>query len=249
MSVDHATEHGDLQRRLSAFTQAVLVIVIAYLSAVVIAVFGTDALVATGAVAPEGTSARVAGSVLQFVGFGVGIVGYLSLRDELDLVHLRAPSMRDVVYIAAGVVAILLTAAVVGQVISRFGVSVAQNQVVTTGLQNPEFFLYMIPVSLLFVGPFEELVFRGAVQGLLRRAYRPWTAIGLASGLFGLVHWIALTGSGSRVPYVVIAAGLGLILGYVYERTDNLLVPASVHGVYNSVLFGVQYAVATGLVG
>ena len=67
--------------------------------------------------------------------------------------------------------------------------------------------------------------------------------------LFGLVHWIALVGSsGSRLPYVTVAALLGLVLGILYERSGNLTVAAVAHGLYNTVLFGAQYAEATGLV-
>jgi hypothetical protein len=106
----------------------------------------------------------------------------------------------------------------------------------------------MIPVAILLVGPFEELVFRGGVQGILRRTWGPGVAIVVASVLFGLVHWIALTGAGgSRVPYVTVAATLGLVLGYLYERSRNLVVPAVVHGLYNTVLFGAQYLSATGM--
>jgi hypothetical protein len=32
----------------------------------------------------------------------------------------------------------------------------------------------------------------------------------------------------------------------IYELSDNVAVPAVVHGVYNATLFGVQYAAATG---
>jgi hypothetical protein len=189
----------------------------------------------------------VAVSALQFLGFGVGVAGYLAASGDWALLRVRVPTLRDVAWTVGGVVAILVAAAGVGQVLSALGVQVAQNQVIVAGQQNPEWFLYMIPVSLLFVGPFEELVFRGGVQGLLRRAWGPTAAIAIAAGLFGVVHWIALTGAGSRLSYVAVAATLGLILGALYERTDNLAVPAVVHGSYNSVLFAVQYASATGL--
>jgi hypothetical protein len=235
------------REHVTTLARAVLVVVVAFLSALVVASLGASALTRLGLVAGDGLAARVALSVFQFVGFGVGVAGYLHVSDDWDLLRLRVLTLRDLLWIAGGVVAILAAAAGVSQVLAELGVQVAQNQVIVTGQRNPEWYLYMIPVSLLFVGPFEELVFRGGVQGLLRRAWGPAAAVVMASALFGLVHWIALTGSGSRLSYVAVAATLGLILGAVYERTDNLLVPALVHGVYNSVLFSVQYASATGL--
>ena len=39
---------------------------------------------------------------------------------------------------------------------------------------------------------------------------------------------------------------LSLILGILYEYTDNLVVPILVHGAYDAVLFSLQYLMATG---
>lgn len=243
--------HADVtwEFRLQALAQAVLVVFVAFLCAFAIAGVGAAALAALDVFEPDGIGLRVALTALQFVGFAVGVGGYLALTDNRDLVGVRPPSLRELGWVGGGIVGIVLAAAAVGQLLSILGVEVAQNQVVETGRSNPRFFLYMIPVSLLLVGPFEELVFRGAVQGLLRRAWTSWGAILVASAMFGIVHYVALTGSGSRLSYIVVAATLGIILGYLYERTDNLLVPAAVHGVYNSLLFVVQYASATGIVG
>jgi hypothetical protein len=243
-----AAGNVDWVGRVGSLGRALVVVLVVFLTAAVVASLGLDAALAAGLVAPESLGALVVVHVLQFVGFGIGVAGYLAVSDDWDLLAVRVPSLRDLGWVAGGVVGILLAAALVGQVLSVFEVDVAQNQVIATGQQNPEYFLYMIPVSLLLVGPFEELVFRGGVQGLLRRTWGGWPAVVIASGLFGLVHWIALVGGGGgRVAYVVVAATLGLILGGLYERTRNLLVPALVHGIYNSVLFGFQYAAAVGL--
>jgi hypothetical protein len=243
-----AARDVDWAGRVGSLGRAVVVVLVVFLTAAVVARLGLDAALAAGLVARESLGALVVVNVLQFLGFGLGVAGYLAASDDWGLLALRVPSLRDLGWVLGGVAGILLAAALVGQVLSAFDVDVAQNQVIATGQQNPEYFLYMIPVSLLLVGPFEELVFRGGVQGLLRRTWGGWPAVVIASGLFGLVHWIALVGGGGgRVAYVAVAATLGLILGSLYERTRNLVVPALVHGIYNSVLFGVQYATAVGL--
>ncbi|MFB6156299.1 MAG: lysostaphin resistance A-like protein [Haloferacaceae archaeon] len=230
--------------------QSIIVVLVAFLGAVVLAALGASLLGALG-VARESMAGRVGLTVLQFAGFGVGLAGVLHVGDDWAVVtdHVRVPTLRDAGYAVAGLVAVLGAAAAVGQLLSALGIDVAQNQVIAIGRENPRFFLYMIPVSLLLVGPMEELLFRGTVQGLLRRAWGPAAAVVVASALFGLVHWVALTGAGSRVSYVAVAAALGLVLGAVYELTDNVVVPAAVHGVYNAVLFAVQYAVVTGVAG
>lgn len=230
--------------------QAVVVVFVAFVAALALASLGAG-LFRTVGLERDGLGMRIGLTVVQFLGFGVGLVAYLQVTENWDLLrnHLRVPSLRDVGYAVVGLVALLGAAAAVGQILSALGIEVAQNQVIALGRENPTFFLYMIPVSLLLVGPMEELLFRGTVQGLLRRAWGPALAVVVASALFGVVHWVALLGTGSKVGYVAIAAALGLILGAVYELSDNVAVPAAVHGAYNAVLFGVQYAMVTGLLG
>jgi membrane protease YdiL (CAAX protease family) len=131
----------------------------------------------------------------------------------------------------------------IGIVITAIGADQAQNTVVTMGQQNPELFLLMIPITILFVGPGEELVFRGVVQGLFRRRYGAVPAIVIASILFGVAHYTALAGGG-KLTYIIVTILLGLILGGLYERTNNILVPIVVHGIYNAILFGSQWIIA-----
>jgi membrane protease YdiL (CAAX protease family) len=101
----------------------------------------------------------------------------------------------------------------------------------------------------LLVGPIEELLFRGVVQGVLRRSFGVRVGIVVASGLFGLVHWVAVSGGPTeKFAYVAIAGTLGIVLGVLYERTETILAPGLAHGVYNSVLFVIQYVGATGAV-
>ncbi|WP_251341639.1 CPBP family intramembrane glutamic endopeptidase [Haloplanus halophilus] len=246
---DAAARRASAVERAWGLLRSLLLIVAAFLTATAVVGLGANALVAAGLVAQGTLEYRVVGAVLQFVGFGVAVGGYLAITGERDLLQIRSPTLRHLGLIVVGVVVLVGAQLLIARLLAALSVEVAQNQVVVTGQQDPRYFLYMIPVAILLVGPFEELVFRGGVQGILRRTWGPSVAIALSSVLFGLVHWIALTGGGgSRVPYVTVAATLGLVLGYLYERTRNLVVPAVVHGLYNTVLFGAQYLVATGAV-
>ncbi len=245
-SASNTARHADLQARLGSLARAVLVIFVAFLCAFAVVGLLASPLASALGWGTDSTLYGVVTSVLQFVGFGIGVAGYLAITDQWDIVRAHVPSLRDIGYIVAGVVFILVAARLMSMLLTAFSVDVAENQVVETGRRNPVYFLYMIPVTILFVGPFEELVFRGAVQGTLRRAFRPMVAVVIASTLFGLVHLVALVGGGSQLSYVAVAAVLGLVLGYVYEKTANLVVPAVIHGLYNAVLFGLQYAATTG---
>lgn len=77
------------------------------------------------------------------------------------------------------------------------------------------------------VGPAaEELFFRGLLHGWLRRRIRPSYSIGVSALLFAALH-------NDPVSFVPIL-GLGLVFGWVYERTGSLAAPVAVHVFHNA---------------
>lgn len=201
---------------------------------------------------PAGLYAAV--NAISFVGFILAGVAYLQVRDDQSLVYLRRPRLSDLGWAVVGVVGILLGSLVMGVVVqvlsslaeTLFGVAVetGQNSIITQGRENPVLFLYMIPVALFFVGPAEELVFRGVVQGLFRRSFGVVPGVVFASLLFGFGHYLAIS-SGSAWTYILTASALGLVLGAVYEYTESIVVPSLAHGCWNAGLFVLNYYVAT----
>lgn len=183
---------------------------------------------------------------LQGIAFGGTALAYLRLRGRgLSLLRARVPTLRDWGWIVGGFCLLLGLLVVVGRLFSALGIQSAQNQVVELGAANPVIFLLMIPLSFLLVGPGEELLFRGLVQGTLAEALHPAWAVVLASAIFAVVHYTSLAGSG-KFAYLGVVFALALVLGASYELTDNLVVPALIHGAYNAAQFAVQYLAATG---
>ncbi len=73
----------------------------------------------------------------------------------------------------------------------------------------------------------EELLFRGLLYRLARRAWGPWPAATVSSLVFGLIH---------GEPWFLFGLiGLGLILAYLYETTGSLLAPVIAHALHNAV--------------
>lgn len=231
---------------------AVLAIVIAFLSGIVVAVVGRDLLVSGGVLVAESPEAQAVATALQYVGFGLAMAVYLTSIQRRWLVtdHVRTPTLREVGTTVGGLVVLFGVSVGTSALLSWLGVEVATNRVIQQGMETPRLFLYMVPVTILFVAPGEELVFRGVVQGLYRRALGPEAAIAVASLLFGLSHWLALVSVGGtgKLLYVLIAAMLGIILGITYEWTGNLTVPIAIHGAYNALRFLIGYVTATGVV-
>jgi len=183
----------------------------------------------------------------QFVGFFLVIGFYVAVNGGREYFSIGVPSLRDLGMVVVGFVGLFAVSTVFTVLLGALDIDTATNQVITQGQQDPVRFLYLVPVTFLFVAPAEELLFRGLVQGLFRRAYGVVPAILLASVLFGAPHYLALLGSdGSVGPKLVIITVLGVVLGTLYELTDNLAVPILVHGLWNSFSFLSQYLAATG---
>lgn len=98
--------------------------------------------------------------------------------------------------------------------------------------ENPVgMFLYFIIITL-GAGIGEEILFRGALLGCLRK-YGDVSAIIISAFLFGAIH-----GNLIQMPFAFV---LGLYLGYVAVKTRNLVYPMLVHAVNNGVATIVNY--------
>jgi len=182
----------------------------------------------------------------QFAGFLAAGIGYIKLQESHSLIGIGRPSLRDVAVIGVGFVALVGSLTGLEQLFAQFGYEPAQNSAIAAGEGQPVLYLYIIPVVVFLNSPAEELLFRGLIQGRFRQAYGVVPGILAAGAVFGLVHYLALVGSGSEVVYVAIAATAGLLLGAVYEYTENLLVPIAIHALWNTTVYLLLYAEATG---
>ena len=231
-----------------AFVLAVAVAVAAFLVGALLINVVTLVLAAVGIRLQSQPALMLGLSVvgLQGIAFGGTALAYLRLRGRgLSFLRARVPTLRDWGWIVGGFLLLLGLLVVVSQIFAAFGIQSARNQVVELGNANPVIFLLMIPLSFLLVGPGEELLFRGLVQGTLAEAIHPARAVVLASAIFAVVHYGSLAGSG-KFAYLGVVFALALVLGASYELTDNLVVPALIHGAYNAIQFAVQYFMATG---
>jgi membrane protease YdiL (CAAX protease family) len=159
---------------------------------------------------------------------------------DVDLLDLREAA------VVVGGYLLALGAAFTGSIlVSLFQVDTGTNQAAEVGMQNPEVLLILIPASILLIGPGEELLFRGVVQGRLREVLGPVAGILLASAVFAGLHWFALTGGSAAGNFVAlgILVGPALVFGAAYELTDNIVVPSLIHGIYNATLFSLLYVV------
>lgn len=182
-------------------------------------------------------------SVLQFgilVLFAVTVVYLLDIHEYIHMPTFKFSSARIITLL----VIVMLVVQIAGNGLIQFsGIEYAENAVIEQGQQgNSIYYLYMIPVMILFVGPVEEIIFRGILQGSFRENLNTPVAIMITSLVFGLAHVPAVGGlSSGAIPYVIMSATLGAMLGTVYEYTEDIFVPALSHGLYNTALLLIAY--------
>ncbi len=89
-------------------------------------------------------------------------------------------------------------------------------------------------VLYLFLGPVaEEFAFRGLTFGYARRALPFIGANLIQAALFGLIHVIPIQG--------VVAFVMGLVFGYIYGCTRNIIITIIVHLIFNFSSFVLEY--------
>jgi len=229
--------------RILRVASAAFAVVFALLVASAVTAPAAQFAVSFGLVGEGTTGLQVLQTLLQFAGFLAAIVGYLAITDQWGLVRVSRPTLRDAGLVVGGGIALFAFQYGALFVLGEIGLTTGQNRAVVPDGDPVTYYLAMIAVSLLVVGPVEEALFRGVVQGGLRRAFDAAPAILLASLMFGLIHLPSVSGTpGQRWAYVAVVVVLGAVLGVLYERTGNVLVSGLAHGVYNAVIYVVLLA-------
>jgi hypothetical protein len=229
--------------RLWAITVSLLVAAVGLAAGVGLVAVITIVLVALGRDLSPLVFLVVSLVSIQGVAFGGVALAYLRFRGmPVASVGLRSPSVRELLIVFGGYATAFVAAITGAIIVSVTGAPAGQNQVSEFASADPSVLLWLIPASFLLIGPGEELLFRGIVQSRIRETFGPVPGVALASALFAAVHVVALTGgAGGRLVTVTVLFFPALVFGAVYEVTDNLVVPALVHGAYNATLFAIAY--------
>ncbi len=89
--------------------------------------------------------------------------------------------------------------------------------------------LYMI-LALVFVAPiFEEILCRGIIMESVRSKRGAWAACVISSLIFGIMH--------IDPQSMINAFVVGLLLGYLYLRTDSIFAPIIIHAINNVLAY------------
>ncbi|ELY60493.1 hypothetical protein C491_04325 [Natronococcus amylolyticus DSM 10524] len=182
------------------------------------------------------------GQLLQYLStaLGLGSVAALTMAlrgYDLSFLDLEVPNLRAVGWTVGGLILLFGALIAISVAMTVVGVDTADHGTTQQVEQNPELLMVIVPGMLLVVGPFEELLYRNVIQKSLYETFSRYGAIAVSSVIFAGVHVVAYAtaGPGQILASLVVLFGLSLVLGFIYERTENLVVPALVHGAYNAI--------------
>ena len=103
-------------------------------------------------------------------------------------------------------------------------------------------FLSSMPFQTLCVGLSEEGLFRGYMETHLRKFYTVGMAIFIQATFFGAWHFVWNLSPFDPIgmaQYVATTFLIGLLFGYFYNKSKNLVPLIFAHGLYNSFIQGI----------
>jgi len=112
--------------------------------------------------------------------------------------------------------------------LTRLGFHLEDEQAVALmlGAKSPWLRVYLGVFAIVIAPVAEEFVFRGTLYPLVKQLGFPKLALLGVSFLFALIHF--------NVPTFVPLFFFALAQTWLYERTDNLLAPITVHALFNA---------------
>lgn len=196
-----------------------------------------------------GSLSELETNVVGAVGTGLGAVAFAAIyfdvsRHDASFLDLDLPDRWDVAYVVGGLVALTALLVAISIAANALGIGLSEHSLTEQAQDgNPTVVLLLIPASILFVGPGEELIFRNLVQKRLGETFSTWGSIGLASVVFATIHFPAYATAAlpTILGSLVVVFALSILLGWLYARTEKLVVPALTHGLYNGFQFTILY--------
>ncbi len=154
----------------------------------------------------------------------VGVLIYKKLRRGEGMAFRLSLRGFNPMLILWGFVLVLITGIVIEPVLNLFPESFLKlvNQMGMKGGWSILMLVVLAPVM-------EEMLFRGILLEAVRSKYSSGRAIVVSALMFGVIHFIP--------QQVVNAFVIGLILGYIYVRTDSLWPVIIIHALNNAMAY------------
>jgi len=128
------------------------------------------------------------------------------------------------------ILSIILITRAVGKLVFGPEFELPQHEELVILTDNPQLFTRILTVVAvtIVVPTFEELLFRGIFQSLLRSILnKPWFSIVICSAVFASIH--------ANTTHWPALFALSMCLGYSYEKSGSILRPIFIHAMFNTL--------------
>jgi membrane protease YdiL (CAAX protease family) len=125
--------------------------------------------------------------------------------------------------------AVILLTTLLGRLLVGEDFQMEKHETLKTLLEHPQWQIRLsLGLAAVVVAPvFEEMVFRGLFQSLIRGfVSSPWLSILIAAGFFASVH--------ANLTHWPVLFVLAMCMGYSYEKSGSLLRPIFIHAAFNA---------------
>lgn len=168
-----------------------------------------------------------------------GIVFLICQKSKKPVLDVKKISIMDIILVfivAAGMLGFVVTFISVADQISAYIKSLSEQMTEYrqsvdrySGVEKdvvPLWDTLVYLFSLCFIVPLEEeLIFRGAVFGILKKRMKPWAAVLVSAVFFGIMHAVSV-----HTAYALIC---GMILCCIYYFTENIFASVIMHSFFN----------------
>lgn len=178
--------------------------------------------------------------IFYFSHFILFIIAFLSFREEIkiklkDFVLNLKSNLR---YIIFGFISIIIASGIIGMFIQQQGSN--QETLRYTQQEAEKLMLICFYLVTIIIGPInEELIFRRIFIGEGRKYLSIFSSLILSSVVFGLIHIHNIKEIILVIPYIC----TGLILGFIYYKSDNIITSSLLH-ILNNLIGVIILAIA-----
>lgn len=174
----------------------------------------------------------VIGSIVQYLGIVILIVGFMIFRDRnpILLFGLKWQGWPKGVLFALGSLLAAYPVIIFAASVPHLFGAKSESQDIVQYLQTVTGFQHRVLLILMaaVVAPMaEETIFRGYLHGVLRKYAGRWPSILVVSLIFAAMH--------GHLPALVPLFILAVALSVVYECTGSLWAPMLMHATFNSI--------------
>lgn len=183
------------------------------------------------------------GGMVTFLANGVVFTAVMHYKgmSYRDLFHSASASVADMLVGLAPAIAltipalVLLTTTVGAFLVYLFPLSASETEM----FQEMSSGSFGAILGACVLAPvLEEMLFRGVILRSFLNQYSKWVAIVSSAALFGFAHM--------NIYQFVVGMILGIIAGWLYERTRSLLPCIGLHAAYNGTLTMIDLSIAKG---